>query len=73
MYKFKCEILDENNELIIVGSTDFDYNDVKSFGDCETIDDEVGKVMRLFVSIIEQIEYKEQIEDELPEITKNIK
>lgn len=48
-YTFKCEIVDEDGEVVITGSRTFLYSNVKTFGDCEAVDDEVGRVMRQLI------------------------
>lgn len=45
-YRFKLEIVDENDEVVMSGSTFI--SPISEFGDCESVDEEVGKVMRYF-------------------------
>jgi hypothetical protein len=51
--------------VISTGTTHFDYEDVQSFGDCEVIDEEVGKVTRNFVKKVEAKESLHELEAEL--------
>lgn len=64
-YKIKIEIIDEDDEVIVKGSTTFDYENVKSFGDCEEVEEEVGKVMRQLVHKVEAKEAIHELEAEL--------
>lgn len=64
-YTFKCEIVNEDDEMVARSSTLFTYDSIKSFGDCEPIDEEVGKMLRRFWMRIEEKKAIEEAEKEL--------
>lgn len=66
-YTFKCEVVDEDDEVIASGTKTMFYESVRPFGDCEPVDDEVGNVMRRFVQKVESKESLHELEAELIE------
>lgn len=46
-YRFKCEIVDDNNGEIILSASTF-VSSINSVGECESIDEEMGKFLRGF-------------------------
>lgn len=58
-YKFEYKIVDENGETIIEDGTSFDYEDIRPFGDCKVIDEDLGNFMRRFIRKVDN-EYLEK-------------
>lgn len=64
-FRFECRIVDENGDMVIVGDTTFDYDNVKITGDCEEVDNEVGRAMRRLIKRVETDEEHEEEEREV--------
>lgn len=67
-YRIKIEIIDKDEELVVGGGTEFDYESIGTFGDCEKVDEEVGKVMR---RLVHKVEVKEGVEELMAELINN--
>lgn len=48
-YKIIISIQDSEDNEIVYGTAEFPYSSVSTFGDCEAVDMEVGKVMRQLI------------------------
>lgn len=65
MFRIKIEVTDEAGEVAAGGATMFHYDNIGTFGDCEIVDEEVGKIMRRLVHKVEAKEGIHELEAEL--------
>lgn len=49
-YRFNCEIVDEETGEVIVAGSTFVSSHITEFGECESVDQEVGKLLRVLRS-----------------------
>lgn len=47
-YRFKCEIVDEETGEVIISASTFVSSHITEFGECESVDQEVGSLLRAF-------------------------
>lgn len=65
VYRFKYEIIDENDNLAISGSTYILPESIHPYGTCESVDIEVGSAMRNLKIYLRALAVKmEEIDDE---------
>lgn len=69
-YKFKCEVVDEDDEVMIESTTSVNYESIGAFGDCESIDETVGKMLRHLVQKVEARESLQELDAQLLEDVK---
>lgn len=51
-YAFVCKVINEDtDEVIALGSTYIEPTSISTFGECESVDMEVGKLMRSFKKV----------------------
>jgi hypothetical protein len=53
-YRFKYEIIDENDEVKVSGSTYVIPDSISMFGECESVDMETCSGLRYFKKLIEK-------------------
>jgi hypothetical protein len=67
-YRFKFQIVDEDDNVAVSGSTYILTDSIDQYGNCESVDIEVGTAMRHFPTYLKALEIKRQeAEDELAE------
>lgn len=67
-YRFQCKVVDEDtDEVIALGSTYVEPLSVNYAGECESVDMEVGRCMRIFKNEWLKLQEPIEIEDEVDE------
>ncbi len=51
-YRFKCEIVDEDTGEVIVTANTYISSHITELGECESVDMEVGSLLRAFKKLI---------------------
>lgn len=64
-YRFQAQIVNDDGDIVVAGSTDFLAETANKFGDCSDIDAEIGSLVKSFVSKIEQKEALREAEIEI--------
>ncbi len=68
-YTFKYQIVDEDTDETIVGGSTFISESISQYGECESVDMEVGKAMRIFKKEKEGKTKEDYLNDDLTERT----
>lgn len=67
-YRFKYQIVDEDDNVAVSGSTYITPERINTYGECESVDCEVAHGMRCFRTYLKALDIKmaEDEEDEVP-------
>lgn len=64
-YRFQAQIVNDDGDIVVAGSTDFLAETTNKFGDCSDIDAEIGSLVKNFVQKIEQKQALKEFEIEI--------